>query len=417
MKFNKPKLSTGMLCLVFSTLLFSCKKVASPVQPNNSQTDTTKINPGSGTETTNYPIITTVFPLTAGSGEYLILKGKYLIANGKNPDVTINDRAVTIDKVTSDSLRILVPKMVGSGHVLVTTSYGNSTNRPNFTYKYKVTVTTIAGTGAAGAADGPGKNATFKDPWGITTDTNGDLYIADCYNRLIRKISAADNTVTSITIPIYVYQQNFGSPYNINLDPKTHTLFVTDFNQNVLKINPDNSQSLIYTGNSTTTGVAVGPDGNVYISNNIKGTIMRISPSGKDTAIITAGLFLPRNLFFKDNILHVNTSSGLFKIDNSGNKSLVFFDKNFRGWEMISDSYGNFYGADNENNNIRMIEKNGNSIVIAGNGALADVDGVGLAASFNGPAGIAIDASGAIYVSTYNFTQNTGNKIRKIVIE
>jgi len=45
------------------------------------------------------------------------------------------------------------------------------------------------------------------------------------------------------------------------------------------------------------------------------------------------------------------------------------------------------------------------------------MDGVGLLASFNGPQGLAIDADGNLYVSTYNYTTGAGNKIRKIVIE
>ena len=48
-------------------------------------------------------------------------------------------------------------------------------------------VTTLAGTGSSGSANGTGTSASFYRPWGITTDGT-NLYVADTYNHLIRKI-------------------------------------------------------------------------------------------------------------------------------------------------------------------------------------------------------------------------------------
>ena len=50
-------------------------------------------------------------------------------------------------------------------------------------------VTTIAGTGIRGGANGPGKTASFYRPFGVTVDKAGNIYIADYQNNLIRKIS------------------------------------------------------------------------------------------------------------------------------------------------------------------------------------------------------------------------------------
>jgi serine/threonine-protein kinase len=49
-------------------------------------------------------------------------------------------------------------------------------------------VTTIAGTGAAGSADGAGHTATFNGPTGITVDGGGNIYVSDAGNYKIRKI-------------------------------------------------------------------------------------------------------------------------------------------------------------------------------------------------------------------------------------
>ena len=48
-------------------------------------------------------------------------------------------------------------------------------------------VTTVAGTGSSGSANGTGTSASFSDPIGITTDGT-NLYVADAQNHLIRQI-------------------------------------------------------------------------------------------------------------------------------------------------------------------------------------------------------------------------------------
>jgi sugar lactone lactonase YvrE len=52
------------------------------------------------------------------------------------------------------------------------------------------TVTTLAGSGAAGAQNGIGTAASFSDPAGITVDASGNLYVADANNNMIRKITS-----------------------------------------------------------------------------------------------------------------------------------------------------------------------------------------------------------------------------------
>ncbi|HEY4195977.1 MAG TPA: hypothetical protein VGM63_10605, partial [Mucilaginibacter sp.] len=57
-------------------------------------------------------------------------------------------------------------------------------------------VTTFAGTGLAGSANGLGTTASFSDPAGITLDIAGNAYVADANNNLIRKISPAGLVTT-----------------------------------------------------------------------------------------------------------------------------------------------------------------------------------------------------------------------------
>lgn len=50
-------------------------------------------------------------------------------------------------------------------------------------------VSTLAGSGASGSANGPGALASFLSPRGIAVDTSGNVYVADAGNQIIRKIS------------------------------------------------------------------------------------------------------------------------------------------------------------------------------------------------------------------------------------
>ena len=58
-------------------------------------------------------------------------------------------------------------------------------------------VTTLAGAaGLAGSADGPGADARFNYPEGVAVDSNGNVYVADTNNSLIRKITGAGVVTT-----------------------------------------------------------------------------------------------------------------------------------------------------------------------------------------------------------------------------
>ena len=55
-------------------------------------------------------------------------------------------------------------------------------------------VSTLAGSGSAGFADGAGAQAAFKSPHGVAVDAAGNVFVADASNHLIRKVTPAGGT-------------------------------------------------------------------------------------------------------------------------------------------------------------------------------------------------------------------------------
>lgn len=366
------------------------------------------------TDSTTSPqlVISSIYPTRAKGGEAVTIKGQNLLIDPNGLKVMINNKEANISFSSNDSIRAIVPQKAGSGNVSIVTS-SKIYNGPEFTYEYVAYVTTIAGTGSPGNSDGPVQSASFKCPWGITLDNNGDIYIADSYNRLIRKIDTTTKVVSSMS-PGNLF---FASPYNIAIDTNSKSLYVTDFNDHVLKINSSGSMSVIFNDPQPLTGIALGPDKKLYISNNTSGRVLQIDTAGQNRLVFTSGLVTPRNIIFtKDGKMYV-AGVGIYKIETNGTFTQVMADASlFHGWEIAIDSSGNFYEADHFNNYIRKIDKNGIITIIAGNGTSADVDGIGLNASFDGPMGITIDKAGNLYVTTYNFNSGLGNKVRKITL-
>ena len=143
---------------------------------------------------------------------------------------------------------------------------------------------------------------------------------------------------------------------------------------------------------SLPSGVAVDTSDNVYVSDYGHNTIQKISPKGVVTTL--AGI---------SNIYQLGVSSDIAH-DGIGTQARFNTPKG-----VAVDASGNVYVADSWNNKIRKISPLGIVTTIAGSGTQGNADGAGTAASFYWPEGVAVAASGSIYVTdTHNF------KIRKI---
>jgi sugar lactone lactonase YvrE len=326
------------------------------------------------------------------------------------------------------------------------------------------TVTTLAGKSVAyGLANGSGGGPTSVYSTGITSDSAGNIYVADTVNVEIRKITP-DGTVSTWAGSSDLFGNTngaaaaatFNEPYGIVAD-NAGNLYVNDAgNSSIRKITqtgavntlagipadyvPFNSFSAAYTN---LKGIAVDSTGNVYVA-DMYGAIDKVTPAGAVTAFAgvatgvcgnadgtgTAAVFCwPTGIAVdkSDNVYVVDLgNSAIRKITPAGvvttlaKVTLAPFSYSFHevllpgnilfSNGMAIDPLGNIFVADTGNNIILKITPDGTLSTFAGSvGAGGSSDGNGATASFNYPQGLATDHAGNVYVA------DTGNNaIRKI---
>lgn len=159
-------------------------------------------------------------------------------------------------------------------------------------------VSTFAGTGTSGSTDGEGSAASFFSPYGIDIDTNGNIYVGDSRNNKIRKISPAAVVTTLAGSGIAGSTDGLGTtasfnfPTGVAIDSNGNILVADRLNNKIRKITPDgNVTTLAGNGAVGSTdgirtsasfyypfGVAVSPDGYIYVADSGNNKIRRISP-------------------------------------------------------------------------------------------------------------------------------------------
>ena len=158
-------------------------------------------------------------------------------------------------------------------------------------------VTTLAGTGTRGSADGPAASASFDTPQAIALDGLGNLYVYDAGSYNLRKISAAGivTTLAGSGEPGYADGKGVAAAFDVIggiAADQDGTLYVGDtFNHLVRKVTPDGTVSTL-AGQAKQTGsvngalaparffgpagVAIGAGGSLFVADTFNHTVRRI---------------------------------------------------------------------------------------------------------------------------------------------
>lgn len=163
----------------------------------------------------------------------------------------------------------------------------------------KGSVTTLAGSGSRGAADGTGTAASFNQPAALCVDKSGNVYVADQGSNRIRKITAAGvvTTIAGNGTPGLLNGKQTGTEFNqpggIAIDSK-NVLYVGDTGNNVIRriyLNTGEVQTYAGTGQvgaadgmltaatfSAPQGVVVDTYGRVFVVDTGNDSIRVITP-------------------------------------------------------------------------------------------------------------------------------------------
>ncbi|MEX2263976.1 MAG: IPT/TIG domain-containing protein [Bryobacteraceae bacterium] len=221
------------------------------------------------------------------------------------------------------------------------------------------TITTVAGRGTPGYTGdgGPGIFAELNTPTALAL-RGDDLFIADTGNQVIRKLNIGSGVLTTVAGTGEAGSEGDGGP-------------ALDATLGVIR------------------GLAVDAAGNLYLADTQNYVVRRISTAGIISTYAGNG---------------DNASSG-----DGGPATAASIGASFG---LAMDSAGNLYIAETGNSRVRRVSSSGIITTYAGPGAsrLQGVDDVPAIASFlHGPGGIALDATGNLYVP-----ETDSNLIRRV---
>ncbi len=325
-------------------------------------------------------------------------------------------------------------------------------------------ITTIAGSSSSGYSgnDGQATSAKLNVPFGVALDTSGNVYIADSLNHAIRKVTVSTGVITTIAgTGSGSYSGDGGaatsaslySPAGVAADSSGNIYIADTYNNVVRKV----SSGVITTvagrnsvgdgGLSTEafirrpSGLYIDSSDNMYIADTYSCRVRQLSlatgiistvagtgicgSSADSISATSALLYWPYDVatdsnnniyigeFFNYKLRKVSngvitTVAGTGTAGYSGDNGQATSAKINKVFSLVTDSSNNVYFTDTINNRIRRIDVSTNVITtVAGSstsGSYSGDGGMATSATLYYPQGLGFDSTGMhLYISdTYN---------------
>ena len=265
-------------------------------------------------------------------------------------------------------------------------------------------------TGRFGGDGGPAAEATLNFPGAVAVDRGGNLYIADTMNHRVRKVDAATGVISTVAGTGHRRCSGDGGPATaaalnepaaLAVDEHGNLYIADQSNNRVRKVDPRTGFIMTVAGTGETgytgdgmpaveaglsgpSGLALGPDGDLYIADTFSGRIRRVDPA---TGAIST----------------VAGDGGEYRFSGMANE---FSTSLSRPYGIALDAAGNLLVTDSDSHLLRRWDRKKKIITrLAGSGQ-AGFGGDGgdpLAGSLNYPFGVVVDGVGNVYIAdTFN---------------
>eukprot|EP00947_MAST-08B_sp_MAST-8B-sp1_P001450 g1450.t1 len=275
------------------------------------------------------------------------------------------------------------------------------------------TVTTLAGSGERGSEDEAGDSASFHNPRGLALSPDGELlFIADAGNHKIRIMNMNTGAVTTLAGSGEEGSEDgvgvaasFCHPSGLAVSPDGKQLFVADIDGNKIRV--------VNVADGTVTTLAgsgeEGSEDGVGAAASFSGPPgLALSLDGKQLFVADYHGNKIRVVNVADGTVTTLAGSGQYKSEDGVGAAASF--KYPEGLTLSPDGKQLFV-ADQDGHNIRVVNvADGTVTTLAGSGEDGSEDGVGAAAYFSYPTDLALSPDGKqLFVSEY-----CGNKIRVV---
>lgn len=288
------------------------------------------------------------------------------------------------------------------------------------------TISTVAGVLGQAGSDGDGKAATTAHlfyPTGIAFDSKGNLYIADSQNHVIRMVSAADQSISTVagTIGQASNTGDGGSPtaatlvlpYDIAVDGQGN-FYIADAGDNKIRKVTVGGTAAPTVG-AAAVGAAAAAGGTISTFAGT-GAFGYAGDGGAATSAVLLGpygvavdasssVYIADTINSRIRVVRSGTIGGFAGADhNQGDGGKATDATLYFPAGMAWDKSGNLYIADQDNYRVRKVTTDGKITTIAGNGSpiISANGGAATATSIGKPLAVAVDSKGTVYIATAN---------------
>ena len=278
-------------------------------------------------------------------------------------------------------------------------------------------IVVVAGTGAMGYTGdgGPATSAALDAPYGVWVDlNNNDVFIADTGNSVIRKVDSTGKITTVAGNGNLGFSGDGGAatsatldkPYRAVLD-KFNNLYIADYYNNVVR--------KVDKFGTISTVAGTGTQG--YNGDGIPANTAQLSLPGAVAVDSVGNLYIADT--WNNRIRKVDVSTGMISSIAGTGFAGVLGDGGPASMAQVNepeglavDAFNNIYIADFGNSKIRMVSSlSGNIDTFAGTGSnsFSGDGGPATSATLNQPTGVAVDEHGNVYIA-----DNQNSRVRKV---